>query len=189
MEIINKVINCKTLAWEKLKKYEFNSLKDNTRDITKLKNSIVNSGFNSPFYVWHEHKYVIDGMGRNLALLELEQEGYIIPDMPIVEIKAETKKEALKIVLQISSQHGKITQNSLSDFISIDFELDQLKDLQIEELEIYTLDLMLDNITGNKLLNKDPNIKSKKLNQGREKIFKDHLPTCPACNNKFNIKL
>jgi hypothetical protein len=183
MKIINKVINCKTLQWEKLKNYEFNNLKDNARNITKLKNSIVNSGFNSPFYIWHEHKYVIDGMGRNLALLELEEEGYIIPDMPVVEIKAETKKEALKIVLQVSSQHGKITQSSLSDFASIDFDLDELKDLQLKELNLSGLDYMMET------LEEDINFDNIKSNADRETKEKMQLVTCPACDCKFNIQV
>jgi ParB-like chromosome segregation protein Spo0J len=80
-KIINKVTNCETINWKELKTYEFNTLKDQTeRDVTKLKNSIVNNGFTSPFYIWADHNYVIDGTGRQLALLELEKEGLEIPN-------------------------------------------------------------------------------------------------------------
>jgi hypothetical protein len=147
-KILNKVKNCETIKWSELKTYEFNTLKDNNnRDVTKLKNSIINSGFTSPFYVWSDHRYVIDGTGRHLALLELEKEGVDIPDLPFVAIEATNKKEALKLVLQVSSQHGQITQASLSDFTSVDFEIEELKELQIEELNIWALDSLTNQLS------------------------------------------
>lgn len=145
--IINKITNCETINWNELKTYEFNTLKEQKdRDVSKLKNSIINSGFNTPFYIWANHQYVIDGTGRQLALLELEKEGVVIPDLPIVKIQAESKKEALKIVMQVSSQHGQISQSSLADFTSADFELDELKQLAMEELNLEQLNIMVSDI-------------------------------------------
>ena len=113
LEIINKVKNTKTLSWEELKKYEFNTLKESkNRDVSKLKNSIINDGFSFPFYIWEGHRYVIDGAGRDKALLELEKEGYEIPDLPIVEIEALNKQEAKKKVLLVSSSYGETTQKT-----------------------------------------------------------------------------
>lgn len=127
MIIQNKVINCQTLKWSELKKYEFNDLKSTNRDITKLKNSIVNDGFCFPVYIWSGHRYVIDGNGRNLALSELEKEGYKVCDIPVVEIEAETKQEAKLRVLQVSSTHGEVSQESFNSFTA-EMNMDLIKD-------------------------------------------------------------
>ena len=85
--IINKVHGTALIPWQKLKTFEFNDLKEGlNRDVSKLKNSIVNDGFSFPFYLWKNHNYIIDGNGRNIALNELENEGYLIPELPVVEI-------------------------------------------------------------------------------------------------------
>ncbi len=91
-KIINTVKNCKTLSWKELKTYEFNNLKeDQNRDVSKLKNLIVSDYFCFPFFIWEGNNYCIDGAGRRKVLLELEEEGYIVDDLPIVEIQAEKK--------------------------------------------------------------------------------------------------
>jgi hypothetical protein len=146
-EIINKITNCETISWQELKTYEFNQLKDNSnRDITKLKNSIINQGFSFALCNWADHKFIIDGTGRHLALLELEKEGYEIPDLMVNQIQAENIKEAKKLALMVSSQHGQITQSSLADFTSLDFELDELKELADSELNLGELDFMIENL-------------------------------------------
>ncbi|MGL5963784.1 MAG: ParB N-terminal domain-containing protein [Fusobacteriaceae bacterium] len=186
----NKVTNCPTISWQIIKGWQFNQLKDNSnRDVSKLVNSILNNGFIAPFDCWKNpngKNYVFDGTGRMLALLQLETEGIEIPELPVLFIKAENIKEAKKYALHRSSQHGKITQNSLADFTSSDFELDELKELQLEELELYMLDVTLDNVTGDDLDIDFDNINS---NQDREKKFKEQLVTCPHCNGKFNMQI
>jgi 16S rRNA G966 N2-methylase RsmD len=124
-KIINKIKNTKTIPWSELKTWEFNDLKDGNRDVKKLKNSIVNDGFIAPIFIWHEHQYVIDGTGRNLALTSLEGEGYTIDDLPVVEIEAKTKQEAKAIVLKISSKYGSVTEKSWLDF-SVDLDVQSL---------------------------------------------------------------
>ena len=143
--ITNNVVDTKTIEWSELKNYEFNSLKSaDNRDITKLKNAIVNSGFNFPFYVWHGHRYVIDGKGRDIALHELEKEGHEIPPLPIIEIKADNKAMAKRLALQASSNHGQVTPESFADF-TIDLELEPLDfdmfDLGLGEFELDPIDI------------------------------------------------
>ena len=122
--------------WSELKEYQFNDLKESKdRDITKLKNSIVNEGFAFPFYCWQ--RYVIDGKGRFLALTELEKEGYDIPPLPYIELKANSIKEAKKLVLMASSEHGKISQNSFDKFTEEEFEIEELKnDINIPDIKL-----------------------------------------------------
>ena len=180
MQIINKVSGTKTISWDILRTYEFNDLKAKERDISKLKNSIVNDGFSFPFYLWKDHKYVIDGNGRNIALHELSAEGYIIPDLPVVEIEANTKQHAKKLVLLASSSYGQVTQESYDLFI---------EDI---ELELDDVELKLENIKVDFSSEDDsPNIdfNSIESNQDREKGFKKHTISCPECDHSFEVQV
>lgn len=135
-QIKNRVKDCQTLSWEKLKGFEFNDLKDGTRDISRLKNAIVNEGFCFPLYVWHGHRYVIDGNGRNLALSDLEKEGYEVCDLPVVYLEAPTKQAAKKLVLMASSQHGKVSQDSFNVFVE-DLDVEALvDDINLPDIEV-----------------------------------------------------
>jgi len=132
-----QVQNVPTLSWGELKTFEANTLKAvEDRDISKLKNAIVNRGFCFPFYVWADHRLIIDGAGRCKALAELEAEGYTVPDLPVVEIWAESIEGAKALVLQASSEHGTITQESFDAFVE-DIDLSEL----LDEINFPDLDL------------------------------------------------
>lgn len=117
--IKSRVSGLKKIPWAKLKTYEFNDLKEvENRDIEKLKRAIITDGFCFPVEVWKGHNYVIDGRGRDEALLSLESEGYKIPSIPVVEIEAPDREAAKRLVLMRSSQHGRFTQAQLESFTS-----------------------------------------------------------------------
>ena len=179
--IQNNVVDTKTIDWNELKGYEFNSLKSaNNRDISKLKNAIVNSGFNFPFYVWHGHRYVIDGKGRDIALHELEKEGHKIPPLPIIEIKADNKAMAKRLVLQASSNHGQVTPESFADF-SLDLELEPL-DFEMFDLGLGGLNLDIDDdIEG-----EYQEIETKESPEDFKEIGETELNhQCPKCGYEF----
>lgn len=127
--IKNKVLDCATLPWSSIRNMEANSLKETKdRDVSKLKNAILKSGFNFPFFIWDGQEYILDGAGRVEALKALEREGFDIPDLPFVAIQAETLEEAKALVLQVSSQHGIISQESFQVF-SEGLDLSTLEDM------------------------------------------------------------
>jgi len=174
-QIKNKIVKTELIPWAELKGYEFNQLKDNSnRDITKLKNSIVNQGFSFALCNWFEHKFIIDGTGRHLALLELEKEGYEIPDLVVNQIQAENIKEAKKLALMVGSQHGQITQNSLADFTSLDFEIEELKELALEELNLGELDFMIENLEP-ELVAEEDDFEAQDTNQIKTDIVKGDI--------------
>ena len=180
--IQNNVVNTKTIDWSELKSYEFNSLKSaDNRDISKLKNAIVNSGFNFPFYVWHNHRYVIDGKGRDIALHELEKEGHKIPPLPIIEIKADNKAMAKRLVLQASSNHGQVTPESFADF-SIDLELEPL-DFEMFDLGLGELNLDIDDdIEGEYHETETKESSSKEIDTDDFEM----AHTCPKCGFEYD---
>ena len=107
----------------------------------KLKKSIQEHGLISPGFVWKEKGkyYALDCHQRLKTLKQMRSEGVSVPDkIPVVEIFAESKKEAKRFLLQYVSQHGKVTDDGLYDFLH-DAELDG----DIGELE---LELNLDGI-------------------------------------------
>ena len=142
-EITNTIISeMPRINWDEIKDFQFNDLKDSKRDISKLKNSIVNEGFCFPFFVWK--RYVLDGTGRYLAIKELESEGYIIPELPYVELKANNLQHAKKLALMASSRHGEISQKSFESF-ALDLNLEDIRqDINLPEIKLDVANLKLE---------------------------------------------
>jgi len=137
-------------------------------DLNKLKRSLVKSGIDICFHIWKDNKgknQILDGTHRFYALTALKEEGYFIPPLPIVYVKAKSKKEAAQIILIANSRYATITDNGLSDFM-IDMEL-QLPDLE---------DLVIPDIK-NLIPNLDEDEDFHPANDGDNKKHK----TCPRC--------
>jgi hypothetical protein len=130
MKILNKVKDLKVTDAKTFLTWEFNTLKDDKRDVTKLKNAIKQNGWSFPVFVWADHNFVIDGAGRKKAVIELISEGYEITEIPYVEIEADSIEQAKAKVLEVSSQYGIITTDSFLEFtegIELDFDLFELQ--------------------------------------------------------------
>ena len=112
MQIAVKVetgFNCNWRNIEPLQPDGFKGQTDNEKET--LKNSIVKNGFHDAFDVWqHEGRLLsIDGVHRKIALLELAEEGYEIPEqLPCAYVTAENETEAATIILSRNSQHSHI---------------------------------------------------------------------------------
>lgn len=108
----------------------------------KLCKSILKHGFFVPCFLWKsgEDMFILDATQRYLALKELEKQGYIIPDIPYIEIEAKDKKDAAKKLLQITSRYGEINPET-SFFEDFNIELDYINDIEIPELNLAFEDL------------------------------------------------
>ena len=112
MQILVKVetgFNCNWRNIEPLQPEGFKGQTANEKET--LKNSIVKNGFHDAFDVWqHDNKLLsIDGVHRKIALLELAEEGYEIPEqLPCTYVTAENETEAATIILSRNSQHSHI---------------------------------------------------------------------------------
>lgn len=101
------------------------NLKDlSDRNYKKLKNNIESRGFIIPVYTWVDPKdglrYLLDGHQRQRVLTT---EGWTEP-IPYLTITAETRQQAMAILLEVTSQYGTITQEGLDEFIA-SYELDE----------------------------------------------------------------
>lgn len=84
--------------------------------------------------------FILDATQRYHALEELEKQGYVIPDIPYIEIEAKDKKDAAQKLLQITSRYGEINPET-SFFADFNIELDYLNDIAIPELDLAFEDL------------------------------------------------
>src|SRR5690606_21159089 len=111
-----------------------------SRSVGKLRNAILKVGFKFPIYLWVEGKYIMDGAGRFMVLEMLDYEGYTIPDIPYVPIKAKNIKEAKEATLLASSKYGKETAESVSAFIQ-GFSDEELDIFQIDGFDLFEVEL------------------------------------------------
>ena len=106
------------------------NLKTITRaNLDKLKRSILKHGFTAPIFVWKGVDYhILDGHQRLKALIELRQEGYDIPLLPVVYIDADSEEHAKEKLLYITSQYGDFTTEGFEAFVDgMDFNFDDLR--------------------------------------------------------------
>jgi DNA modification methylase len=90
-------------------------------NLAKLKRRIVEHGINAPVFVWRTKAkkpkhYIIDGHQRCMALRELRDEGYTVPDVPVAFIEAKSKKDAADKLPAITSQYGDFVPELVLEF-------------------------------------------------------------------------
>lgn len=104
-----------TLVLTELTEFQ-GSLKERTvTDIEKITASIIEFGFSFPFFVWHYERqnFIIDGHGRLQALKALEGDGYEIPPLPVIYIKADNIESAKRLLLHVNSLYGETNRDAL----------------------------------------------------------------------------
>lgn len=94
----------------------------------KFKDDILTLGFSSPIHVWKSDKnYILDGHQRLKTLQTMRDEGFEIPQIPIVWVEAKDFKTAKKKVLSLTSQFGTMTEKGLKQFMeSAKLDLDEV---------------------------------------------------------------
>jgi len=119
-------IKCKGSSTAKLG--EIHIIQGNLKELTdtnylKLKDQIIKNGFIAPFFVWskqngkEKQKDLLDGTQRKLTLLKMLEEKIPMPEnFPIVDVDAPDEATAKKIILALSSQYGKMSEESLFEF-------------------------------------------------------------------------
>lgn len=169
--IKNKISETKLVDWRKLEWLQPKDFKnDNPEIIEKLKTSLKNNGFASPFHVWQNKTktYILDGHYRSKCLKELQSEGIKIPDkLPANFIDCKNKTEAKKMVLVYNSHYATINEDSMTDFLN-GMNIDDL------DLEINIPDIDL------KIGEWEP--------KDNEKEFDENIETqneCPKCKYKW----
>jgi hypothetical protein len=146
-------------------------------NLAKLKRRIVEHGINAPVFVWRTKvkkpkHYIIDGHQRCMALRELRDEGYTVPDVPVAFIEAKSKKDAADKFLGIASQYGEVNINELQEWVlDLDLAIDGIRivdsqiDLSMPDFEPATED-----------------------EQGRLDELAPKPVVCPHCGEEFDLR-
>jgi len=103
----------------------------------KLWNSIKEHGFCVPIFIWLSGKKynILDGTQRVTVLREKQEEGWEIPPLPVVYIKAPTRKKAKAILLKITSQYGTITKEGFVEFTQ-DIDFSGVMDVHYDAIDV-----------------------------------------------------
>lgn len=133
-------VKCKTqhtLPLDDLTEFQGNLKERDNVDIGKIIKSIKKHGFSFPFFVWNHDaiNHVLDGHGRLKALQQMVAHGENIPELPIVYVDCRDEADAKEMLLKLNSQYGKMTAESIKDFLG---------DLQIDFTELAIPDGFLD---------------------------------------------
>ena len=114
--ISNKVIGCETAPLESFIDFQDELKEIGQKNLNKLKKSIVRNGFTAPLITWQMK--ILDGHQRKIALEALTYEGYKLPPIPYVEIRADSEKQAKEILLTLVAQYGEVTKERLEFFLA-----------------------------------------------------------------------
>jgi site-specific DNA-methyltransferase (adenine-specific) len=87
----------------------------------RLKFEILEEGFSFPVAVWENPQdakiYICDGHQRVETLNRMKEDGYIIPQIPVVMVEAESLNQAKRKLLGAASQYGEYNQEGAEKFI------------------------------------------------------------------------
>ena len=127
-----------TTSYKNLKDLQGNLKTISKENLEKLKQSIIKYGIFVPKFVWIENNknyWIEDGHQTIKALVALEKEDYVIPDIPYVKVECENKKDAAEKLLQINSRYGIINPDT-TFFEDFNIDLSFINDIEIPELDI-----------------------------------------------------
>lgn len=177
---------------ERLALNYLNPLQGNLKELpessfNKLKNSILKKGFLYPFFVWENKEdgqiYIIDGHQRHKVLTALRNDGYDVPQLPVIFIPAESIKEAKENLAVAASQFGKFTEQGVIEFFG-DLEMPEIEMFEIPFLDFSNV-LEPDSGKTVEVAAHEREIKntSKEIDLGDFEHF-DHQ--CPKCGFEYN---
>ena len=125
-------INCETkdfLKLEDITPFQGGLKIREESDHEKVIKSIRKHGFSAPFYIWEKDgiNYCLDGHNRIESLQRLVASGEELPPLPVVYVHCKDEADAKELLLKINSTYGKMTAESVKDFIGdLDIEIDDL---------------------------------------------------------------
>lgn len=141
-------------------------------DYLKLKNEIINNGFCMPLHLWYDTEAkdykLLDGHQRFRVLGKMMEEGYKVPErLPCQVLLEATREQAKGILLAFCSQYGKMTNESLFEYL-FDSGIDPS-----EYIDRFSIDAIDDK-------------------HFFDEYFSDEIPeekeTCPACGKSVQTK-
>lgn len=159
----------------------------------KLRSSIIKHGFCFPFFVWQDDEnnkiWIIDGTQRFTALNRMKDEGYKIPQLPVVFIPAKSVEDAKSKILAAASQYGQFTDLGVSEFMQ---GLEWDKEDLLGSVEIPFLDkalempVVLESDDGKEFTEVSAHQREINTNPKVEEEKEPPKCVCPQCGHEFN---
>lgn len=123
-------------------------------DRLRLRHEIETRGFSEPITAWRDGKVlrILNGHQRLQVLQEMDGQGLRVPKIPVNIIKAENEREAKLKLLALTSQYGKITEDSLINYLKeagLNTDLEELRSsFRFPELNLKSLIHRLDEMAN-----------------------------------------
>lgn len=114
-QILIKCEGAAVLPLDSLEPFQGAFKKISKTDMERLRRVMLADGFSDPFNVWRdgEHNWIIDGHQRRLVLHDMSDDGYEIPELPVVWVDADSLEQAKRKVMSQASQYGEVTSPGL----------------------------------------------------------------------------
>ena len=142
--------------------------------INKLAYSIQKNGIINNLQVWQDGNdfYCFDAHHRQIALKKLEDDGFLIPEIPATRCLAKTKKEAKKLLLLKESKNSWIDEDIIQAYI----------DEVVDDIDLSELDLMV-NFDGIDLNFEAPDFQPS--DDEAPRLDQKAPTTCPECGYQW----
>ena len=134
--MVDRIIKTEKVAWMGLLELQPDNLKVNT-DSSHVKESLKNNDFASAFNVWQDEDdkiYIVDGHFRKSLLVELESEGFEVPELLTANfLDLKDRKEAIKYLLEVFNTKQRKTDNTiLAEWLEVE-------SVDVEDIEVQGL--------------------------------------------------
>ena len=187
-----KTIEIKCTGSTEFALVELNELQGDLKERTpeamqKLRKSILKHGFIAPFFIWENPEtaslQLLDGHSRLHVLTEMKEEGYSMPQFPVIFIDADSLSDAKAKLLAISSQYGKFTQDGVEGFLS-GFDFDHVE--LFATIDIPFLDLNLGNMDDSLPPQETVTVSSHERKKVDLDDYEKFEHKCPKCSHEYN---
>ncbi len=140
MRIKNRISHLPSYTLKEMEPNPWNFKTIEDRFIEKLRTSLEKNGMDLPLYVWKRGKkiMVIKGCKRLHVLRRMEERGYTIEKVPVVELELKNEKEAIEAVHMSNTVYAKMTNTRTEQFmVSSDIKLEDIEDeVSFPELDL-----------------------------------------------------
>lgn len=150
---MNKVIRIACQAHSFVPLHALKIIQGDLKELTKenyekLKAAILDDGFSFAIHCWKSpggDACILDGTQRKRALDRMQKEGYIIPDLPVVWVEADSFKQAAIKLLHGASTYGIVVSEGLKQFMT-DYNIEVTDMVTMEYRDIDLLQFL--NVTA-----------------------------------------
>ena len=176
----------KTLPMNYLEVLQGNLKELSDENYKKLRTSIIKHGFSFPIFVWENPEdakiYILDGTQRFTTLSKMKEDGYSVPQLPVVFIEATNLNHAKEKLAAAASQYGKFTEEGVASFFAdMDFDIGAIEIPFLDFSKVIELDegKTVDVAAHEREIKNT----SKEIDLGDFEHF-DHQ--CPKCGFEYN---